>query len=133
MILLFSTSMLFQFEFLMLEDLIKQGHQDPETKIGVGIEAFQVRMNPMYASRCYYIIRKDGSTDDFSYRRCVDNIFPLPEELKAQIGDKKHQGGGGGGQHHNNNNSKNYYRGRGGRHGGGRGGYGRGNRGGKRF
>ena len=117
----------------MLEDLIKQGHQDPENKIGVGIEAFQVRMNPIYASRCYYIIRKDGSADDFSYRKCVDNIFPLPEELKAQIDDKigKHQSGGG--QHQNNNNNKNYNRGRGGRYGGGRGGYGRGHRGGRRF
>lgn len=123
-----------KYEHLMLEDLINQGHQEPQKKIGAGIEAFQVRINPDFYSRCYYIVRVDGSVDDFSYRKCVDNILPLPEDIKARAGDlrlgNKNKGPGG---HHDN-------RGRGGRGGGGRGGgwggrrgggggHGRGNRG----
>eukprot|EP00250_Pteridium_aquilinum_P003201 c13519_g1_i1 orf=67-939(+) len=123
-----------KYEHLMLENLISQGHQEPQKKIGAGIEAFQVRMNPEFYSRCYYIVRSDGSVEDFSYRKCVDNILPLPEEFKARSGDlrvgNKHKGQGGHGGHHDN-------RGRGGWGGGGRGGgrrgggggYGRGNRG----
>ncbi|MCO5600510.1 hypothetical protein L7F22_054623 [Adiantum nelumboides] len=125
-----------KYENLMLVDLINQGHSEPEKKKGTGIEAFQVRVNPDFHSRCYYIIRTDGSAEDFSYRKCVDHILPLPEDLKARSGDlrvgDKRKGGGGYGGHQDN-------RGRGGRGGGGRwggggrrggGGHGRGNRGG---
>jgi hypothetical protein len=71
----------------MLEDLINKGHKEAEKKIGAGIEAFQVRMNSLFYSRCYYIIRKDGSITDFSYRKCVDNIAALPEEFRARSGE----------------------------------------------
>ena len=76
-----------QFEHSMLEDLINKGHREAEKKIGAGIKAFQVQMNSLFYSRCYYIIRTDGSITDFSYRKCVDNISALPEEFRARSGD----------------------------------------------
>ena len=84
---------LFQYEHLMLEDLLKRGHKEAKRKIGVGIQAFQVRLNRDFEPhcRCFYIIRTDGSVEDFSYRKCVDNILPLPNNLKANVsGTRKH-------------------------------------------
>lgn len=76
-----------KYEFLVLSDLIKKGHRDAETKIGSGIQCFQVRFHPGWHSRCYYLIRTDGTVDDFSYRKCVDKIMPLPENLFSPSGD----------------------------------------------
>jgi hypothetical protein len=83
--------MIFQYEHLMLEDLLKRGHKEAKQKIGIGIKAFQVRLNQDFVPhcRCFYIIRKDGSVEDFSYRKCVGNILPLPSNLKANASGSK--------------------------------------------
>ncbi|XP_065877422.1 protein EMBRYO DEFECTIVE 514 [Euphorbia lathyris] len=90
-----------KYEQLMLLDLLKKGHTEPEKKIGVGIQAFQVRYHPMFKSRCFFLIRNDDTMDDFSFRKCVDKILPLPEEMRLK-GDGKGKGdggrGGGGGR-----------------------------------
>ncbi|GMN45625.1 hypothetical protein TIFTF001_014818 [Ficus carica] len=99
------------YEQLVLLDLLKKGHAEPDKKIGGGIRAFQVRYHPTFKSRCFFLIRDDESYDDFSFRKCVDRILPLPEGMKIKPEANKALGGGGG-------NGK----GRGGR-GGGRGGW----------
>ncbi|XP_050225953.1 protein EMBRYO DEFECTIVE 514 [Mercurialis annua] len=109
-----------KYEHLVLLDLLKKGHSDPEKKIGLGIQAFQVRFHPTWKSRCFFLVRNDDTTDDFSFRKCVDQILPLPEDMKIKYdgNGKGHHGGQGGGGG-----------GRGGRGGRGRGrgrGYGRG-------
>ncbi|XP_062210148.1 protein EMBRYO DEFECTIVE 514-like [Phragmites australis] len=110
-----------KYEHMVLEDLVKKGHAEPSKKIGPGVEAFEIRNHPVWQSRCFFVRRVDGSSDDFSFRKCVDNILPLPEDMKIGNGKKSsghHKGGGGRGG------------GRGGWRGGGRGGRGRGRRGG---
>ncbi|KAJ1298465.1 hypothetical protein BS78_01G455700 [Paspalum vaginatum] len=110
-----------KYEQMVLEDLLKKGHAEPAKKIGPGIQAFEIRNHPVWRSRCFFVCRVDGSADDFSFRKCVDNILPLPEDMK--IGNSKKSGG-----HH-----KGGGRGQGGGRGGGRGGWrgrGRGRRGG---
>lgn len=88
---------------MVLLELLKNGHTEPDEKIGGGILAFQVRKHPMWKSRCFFLIREDESIDDFSFRKCVDHILPLPEEmqLKPDVNRalKRHgkKGGGGGG------------------------------------
>ncbi|XP_018826603.1 protein EMBRYO DEFECTIVE 514 [Juglans regia] len=107
-----------KYEHLVLIDLLKKGHPEPGTKIGGGINAFQVRYHPLWKSRCFFFVREDESVDDFSFRKCVDNILPLPEEMKIKPSVDKALSGRGG-------------KGRGG-HGGRGGGRGRGRgRGGK--
>ncbi|CAN6290418.1 unnamed protein product [Urochloa humidicola] len=110
-----------KYEQMVLEDLLKKGHAEPTKKIGAGIEAFEIRNHPVWQSRCFFVRRVDGSADDFSFRKCVDNILPLPEDMKIGKKSGGHQKGGGGGRG-------------GGRGGGGRGGWrggrGRGRRGG---
>ncbi|KAK7265797.1 hypothetical protein RJT34_33420 [Clitoria ternatea] len=104
-----------KYEHAMLLELLKNGHTEPDTKIGGGIRAFQVRKHPMWKSKCFSLVREDLSDDDFSFRKCVDHILPLPEEMQLKPGVDRALGGKGGG-------------GRGGGGGGG-GGRGRGKRG----
>ncbi|KAL5077843.1 hypothetical protein RYX36_016827 [Vicia faba] len=111
-----------KYEHTMLLELLKNGHAESEKKIGSGVCAFQVREHPRYNSRCYFLIREDDTADDFSFRKCVDHISPLPEGMQLKSEGNKRSGGGG--NHHGGNGG----RGRGGR-GGGRGGRGRGGRG----
>ncbi|KAL9438568.1 hypothetical protein AB3S75_024276 [Citrus x aurantiifolia] len=113
-----------KYEHMVLLDLLKKGHPEPDKKIGGGIQAFQVRYHPTYKSRCFFLIREDETADDFSFRKCVDHMLPLPEDMKVKSDANKALGGGGGG-------SKGRGGGRGGHgHGHGKGGHGRG-RGGK--
>ncbi|KAH8507333.1 hypothetical protein Peur_049369 [Populus x canadensis] len=107
-----------KYEQMVLLELLKRGHTEPDKKIGGGIQTFQVRFHPMFKSRCFFLIRDDESVDDFSFRKCVDHILPLPEDMKIKsdnfLGGGKGHGGKGG---------------HGGRGGRGRGrGYGRGGR-----
>ncbi|ESR53842.1 protein EMBRYO DEFECTIVE 514 [Citrus sinensis] len=110
-----------KYEHMVLLDLLKKGHPEPDKKIGGGIQAFQVRYHPTYKSRCFFLIREDETADDFSFRKCVDHMLPLPEDMKVKSDANKALGGGGGGKGRGG--------GRGG-HGHGKGGHGRG-RGGK--
>ncbi|KAK9198620.1 hypothetical protein WN944_013806 [Citrus x changshan-huyou] len=113
-----------KYEHMVLLDLLKKGHPEPDKKIGEGIQAFQVRYHPTYKSRCFFLIREDETADDFSFRKCVDHMLPLPEDMKVKSDANKALGGGGGG-------GKGRGGGRGGHgHGHGKGGHGRG-RGGK--
>ncbi|KAL9341563.1 hypothetical protein Peur_064888 [Populus x canadensis] len=89
-----------KYEHMVLVDLLKTGHPEPDKKIGSGIQAFQVRFHPRFKSRCLFLIRDDDSVDDFSFRKCVDHILPLPEDLKVKsdnfLGGGKGHGGKGG-------------------------------------
>lgn len=81
----------------MLLNLLQKGHLEPEKKIGDGISAFQVRIHPEYKSRCFFLIRNDDSVDDFSFRKCVDHILPLPENMQLKPDVNKALGGRNGG------------------------------------
>ncbi|KAL7178436.1 hypothetical protein ACSBR2_031554 [Camellia fascicularis] len=74
-----------KFEQMVLLELLKKGHPEPEKKIGKGISAFQARFHPQFKSCCFFIIRNEESVDDFSFRKCVDHILPLPETHASQI------------------------------------------------
>lgn len=84
----------------MLLDLLKKGHLEAEKKIGSGVKSFQVKYHPQWKSRCFFVVRADGSSDDFSFRKCVDHILPLPENMVVKSDVSKALGGGhrGGGR-----------------------------------
>lgn len=94
-----------KYEHMLLLELLKKGHAEPETKIGEGVRAFQVRNHDVFKTRCFFIVRVDGSAEDFSFRKCVDHILPLPENMQVKHkankalggGGKRARGGGGGG------------------------------------
>lgn len=82
----------------MLLDLLKKGHVESERKIGAGIKGFQVRIHPKYKSRCFFLTREDKSVDDFSFRKCVHHILPLPENMLGNHDVNKALRGKGGGR-----------------------------------
>ncbi|XP_042488293.1 protein EMBRYO DEFECTIVE 514-like [Macadamia integrifolia] len=86
-----------KYEYIVLLDLLKKGHVEVDKKLRGGVNAFQVRYHPMWKSRCFFLIRHDESVDDFSFRKCVDHILPLPDKLKAYYHANKTLGGRGGG------------------------------------
>jgi hypothetical protein len=55
--------------FALLMDLLR-GHPNADKKIGVGILHFRVTTNK-YKSRSLEGVRTDGTTTDFSYRKCL--------------------------------------------------------------
>ncbi|KAK4750746.1 hypothetical protein SAY87_004228 [Trapa incisa] len=89
-----------KYEHMMLLELIKNGHSEPEKKIDSGVKAFQVRYHPVFKSRCFFLVKEDGSMDDFSFRKCVDHIAPLPDDMKPKTGGLKGRGGRGRGHGH---------------------------------
>ena len=63
------------------EDQIKiwhlfRNHVDFEEKKGVGVSHFEVRIGKPFEfqNKCFYVIRKDGTFDDFSYPHCVTRV-----------------------------------------------------------
>ncbi|XP_049409831.1 protein EMBRYO DEFECTIVE 514-like [Solanum stenotomum] len=89
-----------KYEHIVLLDLLKKGHLEPDRKIGTGVRAFQIRFHPQFKSRCFFVIREDDSVDDFSFRKCVDHISPLPEnmQVKHEANRDLARGGKGGGR-----------------------------------
>lgn len=51
-------------------------HDERDEKIGRGIEGFEVNTPPEdappFSKRCFWIIRTDGSREDFSYTHCLE-------------------------------------------------------------
>jgi hypothetical protein len=53
-----------------LTALLKR-HNEYADKAGVGVSHFEV-MNVDYGTRCFRVVRIDGTGVDFSYQRCID-------------------------------------------------------------
>lgn len=85
-----------EYEFTVLLDLLVKGHKDPQQKIGAGVQSFQIRNHPTYGSNCFYICRVDGTSEDFSFRKCVARLFPdetLPHGSTTAKSPSSHGGG----------------------------------------
>jgi hypothetical protein len=54
-----------------LLDLISK-HPEAEHKIGVGVDRFEIRLNPIFKNQnTFYLIRVNGTSTDFSFRSCI--------------------------------------------------------------
>ncbi|GMJ04949.1 hypothetical protein HRI_004164100 [Hibiscus trionum] len=90
-----------KYEHMVMLELLKKGHEESEKKIGGGIKAFQIRFHPVWKSKCFFAVREDETVEDFSFRKCVDHILPLPDEMKkpdANRGSGSSRGRGHGGK-----------------------------------
>jgi hypothetical protein len=70
-------------EFSVLVALLEK-HPEASDKIGSGVARFEVR-GAVFGSRCFYVIRTDGTETDFSYRSCLNGkrATPWREYLEA--------------------------------------------------
>jgi hypothetical protein len=59
-------------------------HPEVADKIGSGISHFSVR-NALYGTRCFEVVRTNGTSTDFSFKTCVDGTRPsdLSEAVRA--------------------------------------------------
>ena len=65
-------------DFELLCEVLKN-HPYYLQKLGCGIQRIEIRTNPVYKNRGFYIIRTDGSCTDFSYRQC---LYPASNKQK---------------------------------------------------
>lgn len=57
----------------MLKELLKH-HEKGEKKLD-NFDHFTVDIHPEFKeTRCFFIVRKDGSKEDFSAKKCIANI-----------------------------------------------------------
>lgn len=106
-----------KYEYLVLLDLLNKGQVDHDKKIE-GVNAFQVRYHPTWNSKCFFAVKEDGSSSDFSFRKCIDKILPLPDHMKKttnagihfQRGGRGHYRGGRGAG--NQRGGRGHFRGR---------------------
>ncbi|KAE8665861.1 E3 ubiquitin-protein ligase MARCH2-like [Hibiscus syriacus] len=82
-----------KYEHRVMLELLKKGHEESDKKIGGGIKAFQIRIHPVWKSKCFFAIREDETVEDFSFRKCVDHILPLPDEMKKPNANRASGGG----------------------------------------
>lgn len=45
-------------------------HPKSGDKIGCGVTGFEVRLRK-FGARCFNVVRSDGTTEDFSYKKCL--------------------------------------------------------------
>jgi len=56
-------------------DLVRKGHQKAAAKIGIGVDKVVVKQHPIFeTTRCFFLVRSDGTEEDFSYIKCIDSI-----------------------------------------------------------
>lgn len=58
-------------------------HPDAVDKIGDGVDTFAVSLHPSKGYRSFVATRKDGTTTDFSLRKCVDVMFGVDRDPRA--------------------------------------------------
>ncbi len=46
------------------------------TQMGSGVKAIIVRKHQTEDSNCFFLLRMDGSMDDFSVFKCINRLFP---------------------------------------------------------
>ena len=85
------------YEFMVVDACLRRAHPEADKKIGCGVKTFQIRNHPEHDTRCYMVLRTDGSCEDFSYRKCVEALFPgFTPAVKSGAGGRGGRGGGRG-------------------------------------
>lgn len=51
-------------------------HPDAPRKQGVGVDAIVVALIPEWGTRNFLVMRKDGSIDNWSIKKCITNLRP---------------------------------------------------------
>lgn len=50
---------------------VLQRHEERSEKIGIGISHFVVSLPPDYKGRCFWLVRTNGTQEDFSIKHCL--------------------------------------------------------------
>lgn len=58
-------------------------HPEWDIKAGIGFESIKIRVANVYKTRCFYIVRKDGSSTDISYIVALDGTGSKISNVKC--------------------------------------------------
>ncbi|XP_019447260.1 PREDICTED: DNA-directed RNA polymerase IV subunit 1-like [Lupinus angustifolius] len=65
-------------------------HPNRNEKIGIGPQYIKVGWHPKYKdTHCFFIVRSDGTSEDFSYRKCIIGALEIVHPQKAKTRKKK--------------------------------------------
>jgi hypothetical protein len=74
-----------------LRELVKR-HPQAATKIGVGIDHFDIRRGGRFNQNVLWLVRRDGTETDISYRKCVNgdasHRAKVLAAMRAEIADQ---------------------------------------------
>ena len=72
-------------EAQLITDLVRKGHPQGQKKLGQsGVQGVEVRWHPDHPrSKSFFLVRRDGTSEDFSYRKCINNLFRERARLGA--------------------------------------------------
>ena len=61
----------------LLTDLLRKGHPQGSRKLGEsGLKCVAVKWHPEHPrTKSFFVVRADGTSEDFSYRKCINNLF----------------------------------------------------------
>lgn len=51
-------------------------HPEADRKHGGGVCAISVALNPEWGTRNFFVLREDGSVDNWSIKKCISNLRP---------------------------------------------------------
>lgn len=67
---------------MVLCDLVLM-HESWKQKVGCGIAGFKVQREEKHQSKCFWLVRVDGTSTDFSYIECFNPSSPKQKTLTA--------------------------------------------------
>ncbi|XP_047156504.1 DNA-directed RNA polymerase IV subunit 1 isoform X2 [Vigna umbellata] len=68
-------------------------HPRRSEKLGIGPQDIKVGWHPKFTdSRCFHIVRTDGTVEDFSYRKCILGALEIVDPKMSKIQKKKWSG-----------------------------------------
>lgn len=70
-------------DFLDLASLLER-HPEYAQKVGCGVSHFEVMLDKEHGTKCFRIIRTDGSGTDFSYGWCIKQSAPSRKQEVSQ-------------------------------------------------
>lgn len=61
-------------------------HPKLKDKYGTGISDIKVGRHPDHKENCFFLVRTDGTEEDFSYRKCIDHAIDMvsPDKVKTR-------------------------------------------------
>eukprot|EP00884_Botryococcus_braunii_P022479 jgi/Botrbrau1/8915/Bobra.0148s0029.1 len=91
-----------EYEFHNVIELVKMGHPNSDVKIRPGVKSIRIRTYTAEdgdESVCFYLLKDNGTEDNFSVRKCLATLFPdisAPKNFGNRRGEGKRFGRGGG-------------------------------------
>eukprot|EP00891_Asterochloris_glomerata_P003148 jgi/Astpho2/3148/Aster-x0148 len=59
------------YEDNVIRAMVAKGHPDPEKKLGQGVACLQIRPHAQKGSKCFHVVRPDGTFEDFSILKTI--------------------------------------------------------------